>query len=124
MMSRTNASVALLVCGLLLAMATACGDQDQMRSSVVLCESAADHIKKCCGAAPPELSCKYTYDAPGIYCDPDCKGSEVQPDFSEAASQCILAKGCVEITGVSACSAVPDTVRVGDRIAKALGCPQ
>lgn len=104
------------------ALVVACSDHDQMRSSVVMCESAAQHIKKCCGAAPPQVSCEYAYNVPGLYCDPDCAPTERQPDFSENGAQCVIAKGCVEITAVGACSPVSDGTKAADTILSRLGC--
>ncbi len=120
-MNNGNALLALFLCGAVAIGVVACSDHDQVRSSVVMCESAVQHIKKCCGS-PPRVSCEYAYNVPILYCDPDCKPTEVEPEFSEAASTCILAKSCVEITGIGACSPASDTTAASGKILAGLGC--
>ena len=120
-MNRWNAALALFLGGAVTVGAAACSDHDQVRSSVVMCESAVQHIKKCCGAAP-RVSCEYASNVPGLYCDPDCAPKEIPPEFSEGASTCILTRGCVEITGIGACSPASDTTITSGKILAGLGC--
>ena len=121
-MKRGNALLAIFLGGLISATASACSDHDQVRASVILCESAVQHIKKCCGSAPPQISCEYAYNVPFLYCDPDCKPTEKLPDFSEEASRCIVDKDCVSITAIGACSPQSDAVKAADKITTARGC--
>ncbi len=123
-MTKGNALLALLLGGAISAGVPACSDHDQVRTSVVMCESATQHIKKCCGAAPPGVSCEYSYREAVLCFDGPCSPVEKEPDFSESAANCILARGCVAIAGINACSPgnSTDGTKAANRIGAALGC--
>jgi hypothetical protein len=89
----------------------ACGDHDQFRADVFLCEEAARHVGDCCGGNVPTLHCDYAYDPAPIelWCDPECKQStETFPDLSIAASRCVMHLACDEIAQNGICQGDAD----------------
>ncbi len=102
-MQRTRARFAFAFVALLFA-GSGCEDNDNLRTDVLLCESAVAHLKECCGTTP-DISCTYAYKDPSPLCisegcDP---ATETFPDLHEADSENIRNASCASLVAQGAC---------------------
>jgi hypothetical protein len=82
-----------------IALGSACGESDNMREDVILCEQAASHYLGCCGHALPGLSCKYE-----LSCLISCAHEDATtPLFDANVSRCFMDLSCDSIRSRGMC---------------------
>jgi hypothetical protein len=107
------------VLALALFITPACDDYDEFRTDVMLCEEAVAYLDSCCpSTVTAKIRCSYSYDHDGTPAsddpDRDCGGpgcgcagpKEINPDFSERESRCILGRVCSNLPVSGVCERI------------------